>query len=143
MQVILTQTDTTVGFISQSSQKLSEIKSRPLNKEFLKVYSSFKLFLSNSNRVPSSKKNLLRRSKKTSFVVKNRAFRVSHPLIHSQLLRDANWNYSTSANKSGENFERKFCEEKADIIIENFYKLSEHKSSQILKINNKKIRKLR
>ena len=77
MSVILTQTDTTVGFLSQNSKELFEVKSRDDAKPFLKVYSNFKNFLNNSNRVPSSKKKLIRRAKKTTFIVKNQAFRVS------------------------------------------------------------------
>ena len=38
MPVILTQTDTTVGFLSQNEKKLYEIKSRETTKPFIKVY---------------------------------------------------------------------------------------------------------
>ncbi len=143
MSVILTQTDTTVGFLSQNAKELFEIKSRKETKPFLKVYDSFKDFLSDSNRAPSSKKKLIRRAKKTTFIVKNRAFRVSTSTLNSQLLRDAKWRYSTSANESAKSFDRLFCEAKADIIIENIDGLSENASSSLLKINDSKIRRLR
>lgn len=141
--VILTQTDTTVGFLSQDSELLYSIKSRPSTKPFIKVYKSFKSFLHDKNRVPASQKNLVRRSKKTTFIVKNRAFRVASPSLDSQILRDLTWTYSTSANKSQESFNREFCETKADIIIEDINGLSEKKSSSLIKINKIKRRKIR
>ena len=143
MSVILTQTDTTVGFLSQNSKRLFEIKARENTKQFLKVYNSFSEFIADSNRVPNSKKRLIRNSKKTTFIIKNRAFRISPLSLNSQILRKYKWQYSTSANESGKNFDREFCESKADIIIENCDGLSEQASSSLLKINNLKIRKLR
>jgi tRNA A37 threonylcarbamoyladenosine synthetase subunit TsaC/SUA5/YrdC len=142
MPIILTQTDTTVGFLSQNETKLFEIKSRDTTKQFLKVYKSFKEFSKNS-RVPKSKRKLVRNSKKTSFIVKNQAFRISNNSLDSQILHNYGWNYSTSANESAKKFNREFCESKADIIIENSDRLSEQKASSLLKINNTKIRKLR
>ena len=143
LPVILTQTDTTVGFLSQNTQKLYEIKSRKSTKPFIKVYNDFKSFLAYGNRVPKDKKNLVRRSTKTTFIVKNRAFRVSHSSLSSQILKDSSWLYSTSANKSKESFNREFCETKADIIIEDINGLTEKSSSTLIKINNIKKRKIR
>ena len=141
--VILTQTDTTVGFLSQNSQKLYEIKSRKSTKPFIKVYKNFKSFLTDGNRVPLSQKNFVRRSKKTTFIVKNRAFRVAKINLDSQIIRDTTWHYSTSANKSKESFNREFCETKADIIIEDNNGLIESSSSSLIKINEVKRRKIR
>ena len=141
--VILVQTDTTVGFVSQNKKKLSEIKSRQSSKPFIKVYSSFKDLLESGNRVPKNKKNLVRRSKKTTFIVKNRAFRVSKQTLDSQALKNLKWNYSTSANESGKKFDLEFCEYKADIIIQNKDGLIENSSSSLIKINNTKKVRLR
>jgi len=143
LPTILLQTDTTVGFLSQESETLFEIKSRQQIKPFLKLYSSFRSFKADCNRVPTSQKKLVRRSKKTTFVVKNRAFRVVKLSLNSQIIRDFSWQYSTSANESGKKFDYKFCEEKSDIIIEDKRGLTEQNSSTILKINSKKIGKLR
>lgn len=143
MNVILTQTDTTVGFLSQDAQKLYGIKSRPATKPFIKVYKDFRSFLDDGNRVIKNRKNLVRRSKKTTFIINNFSFRVAPPTLNSQILRDTPWFYSTSANKSGEKFSRDFCESKADIIIENANRLSEQSSSALIKINKQKMRKLR
>ncbi len=142
-KVILTQTDTTVGFLSQSSNKLYDIKSRKQTKPFIKVYDSFKSLQKNNNRIPTSMKNLVRRSKKTTFIVKNRAFRVAKSSLNSQLLRDLSYSFSTSANKSQEKFNRIFCEQKADIIIEDKNSLYENLSSSLIKINQKTKKRLR
>ena len=143
MSVILTQTDTTVGFLSQDAKKLYEIKSRKTSKPFIKVYQNFKSFLNDGKRVPASQRVLVRRAKKTTFIVKDQAFRVAHTELQSQILRDEKWHYSTSANKSGKNFDREFCEKNADIIIEDKNGLNENSSSNLFKINNNKKRKLR
>ncbi len=143
MPIILTQTDTTVGFLSQDKNKLFEIKSRSNKKPFIKVYDSLKTLNSSTCRIPNTQKNLLRRSKKTTFIVKNRALRIARTHLNSNVLRNNLWNYSTSANESGKKFNREFCEEKADIIIENIDGLKEDKSSSLIKINNKKRRKIR
>ena len=141
-QVILTQTDTTVGFLSQDAHKLQTIKSRPSNKPFIKVFKDFRSFFQNY-RVPNKQKNLVRRSKKTTFIVKNQAFRVAPSSFHTTLLQHATWFYSTSANESGKKFDRVFCEQKADIIIEDERLLFEGKASTLYKINNTTKKKLR
>ncbi len=141
--VILTQTDTTVGFLSQNANKLYEIKERKPTKQFIKVYDSFKSFKSSTCRVPKNKRNLVRRSKKTTFVINNSSFRVSSSVLSSQILNNLSWVYSTSANKSQEKFNREFCEDKADIIIEDIDGLKENRSSSLIKLNHKKRIKLR
>ena len=143
VSVILTQTDTTVGLLSQDDKKLQEIKSRKASKPFIKVYKNFKTLLASGHRIPNKYKNNIRRSKKTTFIVKNRAFRVADVSLDSQILKDSSWHYSTSANESGKNFDRDFCVEKADIIIENKDRLSQNSSSSLYKINHKKRKKIR
>ncbi len=142
-KIILTQTDTTVGFLSQDAIQLSAIKSRHDSKPFIKVYKSFQALKQDNKRVPKSKKNIIRRLKKTTFIVKNFSFRIAGDFLSSSLLRKSSWNYSTSANQSGKNFSRIFCEEKAVIIVEDKNGLFEGKASKLYKINNKKIKRLR
>ena len=138
--IVLAQTDTTVGFMSQDSTLLSDIKSRPSTKPFIKIYNSLQTL---KNRIPSSQKTFIRRSKKTTFIINNKAFRIDDTTKNSQILRNLSWHYSTSANESSQKFNREFCELKADIIIENKDGLRELSSSQLLKLNKQKIRKLR
>ena len=141
--VVLTQTDTTVGFLSQDATKLQKIKNRPNSKPFIKVFQNFRALKSAGIRIPNLHKRAVRNAKKSTFVVKNIAFRVAEGNLSSTILRKRVWNYSTSANASGKQFERDFCEEKADIIVENKFGLYEGAPSSLYKINNKRREKLR
>ena len=74
--IYLAQTDTTAGFLSKDLKKLNSIKNRPLNQPCLICVSKFKN-LQNFSRVPKKYKNLIRRSKKTTFIYPNlKAIRV-------------------------------------------------------------------
>lgn len=141
--IILTQTDTTVGFLSQNAQKLCEVKSRPNTKPFIVVYKNLTALKQDHKRVPNAQKNKVRRLKKTTFIVKNFAFRVAKDVMSSSYLRQNKWIFSTSANESGKSFSRSFCEQKADIIIEDNKTLFEGQASKLYKINNKKTKRLR
>jgi tRNA A37 threonylcarbamoyladenosine synthetase subunit TsaC/SUA5/YrdC len=140
--VILAQTDTTVGFLSQNQEKLSSIKNRPPSKPYLKNFFSLKT-LKQHLRVPKEHKKAIRRAKKTTFIVKNQAFRVAKPKVSSKIYDDLKWCYSTSANKSGFDFDESFAKEMADIIIIDCYGLKENPPSCIIKLNSKKRLKLR
>jgi tRNA A37 threonylcarbamoyladenosine synthetase subunit TsaC/SUA5/YrdC len=142
-KIILTQTDTTVGFVSQNQTRLQSIKERPTSKPFIKVYKDFKSFTKDNKRIPNSQKNRIRRSKKTTYIVNELAFRVAEDKLYSSILRKVRWNYSTSANETTKSFNRDFCEEKTDIIIEDKSSLYEGTSSSLYKINNKIIKRLR
>ena len=132
------QTDTTVGFISQDHQKLREIKSRPFQKPFIKILHSFI-----GLRVPKKYKSDIRRATRTTFIINNQAFRIAPHTHNSQLMRDMPWHYSTSANASNKKFDREYCEQNADIIIEDFYGLQELSASRLIKLTNHKKRQLR
>ena len=140
--VILTQTDTTVGLLSQNALRLREIKSRSDKKPFIKVFHNFQALKVQTIRIPKKRKNLVRRAKKTTFIVKNQAFRITPPSRNSQILRNLPWSYSTSANESAKPFSRDFCEQKADIIVEDKEGLFEGQASKLYKINNLKIKRL-
>jgi len=142
-QIILTQTDTTVGFLSQNESKLQTIKARNSTKPFIVVYKNFTFMKEHGKRVPNSQKNRVRRSHKTTFIVKNTAFRIAQDRVDSSVLRSLKWNFSTSANEAGKHFDRNFCEQKADIIVENKSSLHEGVSSFLYKINSRKIKRLR
>ncbi|WP_321777766.1 Sua5/YciO/YrdC/YwlC family protein [Sulfurimonas sp.] len=140
-KVVLCQSDTTVGFSSQNAKKLQEIKNRKPSKSFIKIFKDLKKLNKLGPRIPEKFKNSLRRANKSSFIVKNIAFRIANNSINSQIFRDISWHYSTSANETGKNFNREFCEEKADIIIENKDGLRELSSSSLFKINQIKRKK--
>ncbi len=140
--IILAQTDTTVGFLSSESSELDSIKSRAPSKKYLKVFDSISSLLEQT-RVPNAHKNAIRQSKKTTFIIKNRAFRVVKDERHKRLISKFKWLYSTSANESNKSYDRDFCFSKADIIIEDSRGLYESSSSTIYKLTNSKKIKLR
>jgi len=141
-QVFLTQTDTTVGFLSQDATQLQYIKSRSSSKPFIKVFATFKDFQKN-NRIPKRYKSRVRRSKKTTFIVKNQAFRVVPYPLSVNFMQKIPWFFSTSANERGKHFDRRFCEAYSDIIIEDKNSLKEGKASQLYKLNNTTKKRLR
>jgi len=142
-EVYLVQTDTTVGFLSLSKEKLNHIKNRPKDQDVLITTSRFST-LKNLARVPKRFKKQIRRSKKTTFIYPNKkAIRVvtSHP--HRNFLKRFDYLYSTSANKTNESFSYDFASEKADIIVEDFQSFSETKPSSLIKLSKKIKKKLR
>ncbi|MDD5051664.1 MAG: hypothetical protein PHO27_02895 [Sulfuricurvum sp.] len=142
MRVFLAQTDTTVGFLSQNPQRLEEIKMRKGNKPFLKVYSDLKI-LRNDIRIPNRYKRLIRYAHKTTFVVKNQAFRYVNDPHHSRLIQPYGWLYSTSANESGKCYDSDFCQFMSDYVIEDFRGLSEKNASKIFLLTQTQLKQLR
>ncbi|MEA3374216.1 MAG: hypothetical protein U9Q62_11085 [Campylobacterota bacterium] len=142
-KVLLAQTDTTVGFLSKNSDALIRVKERPSHKQFLKVYAQWKTFKADGGRIPKAQRSYLRRAEKTTFIIKGNAYRVVNSGEHHNLLRPYGWLYSTSANQSGKEYERSFCEASADIIVEDFRGFKESLPSSIELLGKRKRRKLR
>jgi tRNA A37 threonylcarbamoyladenosine synthetase subunit TsaC/SUA5/YrdC len=143
MEIILAQTDTTAGFLSMDAAALSRVKQRSPSKQFLKVYPSLKSFKKDKNRVPLKYKKELRRAFQTTFILKNRASRIIKDKAHLKAVKRYKWLYSTSANQSGLTFDKEFCVNKSDIIIEDKRGLHESSPSKLYKLNSVKIRRLR
>jgi len=142
-EVYLAQTDTTVGFLSLSKEKLNKIKNRPENKNFLITTTTFKE-LKKQARVPKKFKKTVRRSSKTTFVYpNNKAVRVIKKGLHYNFLKKFTFLYSTSANKSGESFSLDFALKNTDIIVEDRRGFSEKKASKLIKLSKKLKKKLR
>jgi tRNA A37 threonylcarbamoyladenosine synthetase subunit TsaC/SUA5/YrdC len=142
-KIYLTQTDTTAGFLSQDKEKLNEIKNRPLNQPVLMEADSLKT-LKQFTRVPDKFKNRVRRSKKTTFIYPNKkSFRVVRDESHLEFLKKFKWMYSTSANLTGEKFDKKWADLKVDIVVEDKRGLFEGKPSKIYKLSRNKIKKIR
>ena len=142
-KVFLVQTDTTVGLLSQSSQKLADIKERPADKPFVQVCASLKT-LKTLTRVPKKHKNRVRRAEKTTFAYSDsKAIRVVKERAHADFIKPFKWFYSTSANEKGLSYEKEFAKVKSDIIIENSKGLFEGESSSIYKLSRDKMRRLR
>ena len=142
-KVILAQTDTTVGFLSQNASRLAQIKERPQDKPFIQSFDSLQSFKLQGGRVPKKFKKHLRQAKNTSFVINNSAIRIVSSGPHHQLLKKYSWLYSTSANARSLPFERDFADIHADLIIEDARGLFEGSASKIYKINQTKLKQLR
>ena len=135
-KVYLVQTDTTVGFLSQDTTRLAAIKERDPSKPFIQSFDTLKTYTDLGGRVPHRFKNSLRRSKSSTFVIKNRAVRIVNNGEHHDFLSKYGWMYSTSANEKGTSFNKGFALKHADIVIEDVRGLYEGQASAIYKINN-------
>ncbi len=142
-KIYLTQTDTTVGFLSQNKKRLNELKNRPLNKPVLRELDSLKT-LKKFVRVPKKFKKRVRRAKKTTFIYPNsESFRVVKDKNHLEFLKKFSWMYSTSANLHAKKFDEKWAKSVADVVVENKNGLFEGEASKIYKISKSKIKKIR
>ena len=142
--VYLVQTDTTVGFVSADKKRLNIIKKRSLEKEILQVVKNFKV-LQQHTRVPSRYKKFIRNLKNTTIIYPDgMAYRVvDKNSKHYEFIKKFDILYSTSANKTGKDFDMQYATSCADVVLytqEGFRQLN---ASQIYKINNKKIKRIR
>ena len=142
--IYLTQTDTTVGFLSTNDKKLCGAKQRNTKQKVLQVVCSFKS-LNKLVRVPNKHKKFIRRAKTTTIIYPNKlAFRVvSNNSSHQNFLQKFNVMYSTSANKTKNNFNEKYAMNNSDIIVYSREYFVEKQASSIYKINKQKIKKIR
>jgi len=140
--VLLVQTDTTVGFASQNAAALAQRKNRPSGKPFLKTFGSLGEYKT-TGRVPARFRRELRRTKKTTYVVKNQAFRIVAEGPYHSLLKPYGWLFSTSANAAGERFEPAYAAANADVIIEDARGLFEDVPSRIYRLSKHIKRRIR
>jgi len=142
-KVYLVQTDTTVGFLSKSKKALIRAKERSPKNPFL-ITTAFHKVQNSISRTPKKYKKLVRRSKKTTFIYPNKkAIRVVKDDVHIDFLKEFDFLYSSSANKTNEKFDRDYAYTKADIIIEDNRGLYESLPSAIMKIGKKTLKKIR
>jgi len=139
--VFLTQTDTTIGFVSQNADKLTQIKQRPPHKHYIKAVNSLQT-LQTFTRVPNKHKNRVRRAKKTTFIMPNtHSYRVVKNKHHLLLLNRLTWAYTTSANLSNQAYDENFAKEAADVIIEPLNNMEE--ASTIYKLGKHSLKRIR
>jgi len=141
--IYLIQTDTTVGFLSQDADKLANSKQRDKKKLFITCTDSLKT-LKYFTRIPNKFKKQVRQSSSSTYIYPNdKAIRVIKDKKHLKFLKKLKWTYSSSANLTSKTFEETYAKQKADIIVEDSRGFYEASPSSLLKINNKKVRKLR
>ncbi|RUM76403.1 MAG: Sua5 YciO YrdC YwlC family protein [Sulfurovum sp.] len=139
--VFLTQTDTTIGFVSQDAEKLTAIKKRPPHKQYIKAVNSLQT-LTRFTRVPNIHKNRTRRANKCTFIMPNgHSYRIIKDSQHLLLLNRLTWAYTTSANLSGEPYNETFAKKEADIVIEPLF--ANRQASSIVKLGKNNIRRIR
>jgi len=140
-KVFLTQTDTTIGFVSQNADRLTTIKKRPPHKHYIKAVNSLET-LKSFTRVPNIHKNALRRAKKTTFIMPNgHSYRIVKDSHHLLLLNRLKWAYTTSANLSNKAYNETFAKEATDVIIEPLHETKN--ASNIYKLGNSAIKRIR
>jgi len=140
-KVFLTQTDTTIGFVSQNAQRLTNIKQRPPHKHYIKAVDSLKTLLS-FTRVPTKHKNQVRRAKKTTFIMlRGDSYRVIYDNHHLLLLKRLKWAYTTSANLSNQAYDEGFARKNADVVIEPL--IQDQKASNIYKLGKHTLKRIR
>ncbi|MDC0932792.1 Sua5 YciO YrdC YwlC family protein [Arcobacteraceae bacterium] len=142
--IYLTQTDTTVGFLSSNDKKLSGAKQRDTKQKILQVVSDYKS-LKKLVRVPNKHKKFIRRAKTATIIYPNKlAFRVvKNDSSHQNFLQKFNVMYSTSANKTKNKFSEKYAINNSDIIVYSKENFVEKQASSIYKVNKQKIKKIR
>jgi tRNA A37 threonylcarbamoyladenosine synthetase subunit TsaC/SUA5/YrdC len=140
-KVYLTQTDTTIGFVSQNAQRLTAIKQRPPHKYYIKAVNSLHT-LKHFTRVPSFHKNRLRRANKSTFILANgHSYRVIRDPQHLLLLNRLKWAYTTSANLSNLPYDETFAKNSADVIITPLK--ATQQASDIYKLGKKTLKRIR
>ncbi len=139
--VFLTQTDTTIGFVSQNEAKLTQIKQRPPHKYYIKALTSLKT-LQSFTRVPAAHKNRLRRANRTTFIMPDgHSYRLVRNSYHTLLLNRLQWAYTTSANLSGKPYDEAYAKASADVIVAPLGEA--HKPSAILKLGRTTMKRIR
>ena len=139
--IFLTQTDTTVGFVSQNSCRLTQVKERPPNKHYIRAVNSLRT-LTHFTRIPSSHKKRVRRARRTTFIMPSGdSFRLIRERGHLLLINRLTWAYTTSANLSGEPYDEAFAKEAADIVITPLQ--TKRNASAIYRLGKNRLKRIR
>jgi len=139
--VFLTQTDTTIGFVSQSAKRLTAIKQRPPYKHYIKAVDSLQT-LNRFTRIPKLHRKRVRRTRRTTFIMPGGdSYRVVYDPHHLLLLRRLKWAYTTSANRSGEPYDETFAIQQADVVVAPLGKTQ--KPSTIYRLGKTKLQRIR
>lgn len=141
--VYLAQSDTTAGLLSINAKRLGELKGRAAGKPLLLSVASLDI-LKKFARVPVKFRNRVRKARRTSFVYPNgRGIRVVKDRRHRRFLDCFGALYSTSANRSGENFSLEFAKGACDVIVYDGVEIGEGNPSKIWYLGRERCRKIR
>lgn len=136
--LFLTNTDTTIGFVSKNRLSLDRAKKRAPKKKYITALPSLRAL---SKRVPQKYRKMLRRSSKTTFIINGYSFRIIKEKKHLLLLERLGWSYTSSANESNREYNYNYAFQSADVII---YPLPEVDTpSKIYELGKTKLKRLR
>ncbi len=139
--IYLAQTDTTAGFLSKDFREINALKRRAADKPCL-ITTAKLSELKNLARVPAKFKNLVRRTRKTTFLYPNaKAVRVVKDCAHEEFLRKFDWLYSSSANLNGQSFDEAWARAVADEVVDQNF--SQNAGSKIYKISKTNLKRIR
>ena len=139
--LFLSDTDTTLGFLSRSAARLDRAKERPSSKPYITVYPSL-ASMGRRHRIPTAFRKRVRRSRRQSFITpRGRSFRVVKDPRHLLLLKRLEWAYSSSANLSGRAYDEAYARSAADVVVEPLGRPGT--PSQILRLGRRRVRRVR
>ena len=140
--LFLTQTDTTIGFVSQDASKIDVAKQRLPEKHYIRVVNSLET-LKIFTRVPQKHKNRVRRARRTTFIMpQGESFRVVKGSRHNLLLNRVKWLYSSSANLSGSEYNELYAKKMAEVIV-SFPDGNSGEASKIYRLGHRVIKSVR
>ncbi|MGM0533054.1 MAG: Sua5 YciO YrdC YwlC family protein [Campylobacterota bacterium] len=137
--VYLVQTDTTAGFLSRDAGALNRAKQRIAGKSYITALAGNK----DLPRIPQAHKNRVRRADKTTFIHPNgKSYRVIRG-PHRDFVKRFGAIYSTSANKSGQDFDINYAKAYCDVIVEDTRGLRPRGASSLIRLSKTTLRRLR
>jgi len=140
-KIFLTQTDTTIGFVSQNAGRLTAVKQRSKHKHYIKAVDSLAT-LKHFTRIPDLYKKRVRRALKTTFIFPDGySYRVIKDTHHLLLLNRLKWAYTTSANLSNMPYDPSFAIPAADVVVSPLKESQE--ASPIYRLGKYQIKRIR
>ncbi|WP_205589754.1 N6-threonylcarbamoyl adenosine t(6)A37 modification in tRNA [Helicobacter sp. L8] len=138
--IILAQSDTTAGLFSTEFSQLNHAKRSPPHKPLLQVVEHLSDLKA---RVPVIHRAFVRRTRASCIYPNGKAFRVIRDPSVLDFLEHFGALYSTSANLSGGDFDLKWAQEVAHILIEDKRGLYKAPPSAIFKLSRTHKRRFR
>ena len=139
--LFLSDTDTTVGFISQDARRIDRAKKRPAAKHYITALSSLKS-LTIRTRIPRAHRRRLRRSRRESYILPSgRSYRIIRDARHLLLLKRLEWAYTSSANLSEAPYDEAYARRVADVVVEPLE--PPRTPSRIYRLGRQKMKRLR
>jgi tRNA A37 threonylcarbamoyladenosine synthetase subunit TsaC/SUA5/YrdC len=139
--VILSETDTAIGFLSQNPSSLDRVKQRAEGMRYITALPSLRA-LNGRCRVPLVHRKRVRRERGTTFIFPcGDSYRVISDDRHLLLIKRFGWMFTTSANLTGEPYDRDYAISVADIVIHPVERNSS--PSTIYRLGRRRVRRLR